>query len=80
MPQSRQSIFTSRLHREAFEELMRLEKLYLATFKRASKSELYFTSEGSSRDTERYGVSLYYLPEQKEELDFYTKNVKSPTS
>lgn len=77
MAQARQNIFTSRSHREAFDEYARLDKLFLATFKRSSKVELFFSSEGSFRDDEQYGITAYYLPEQKDELDFFIKNVKS---
>jgi hypothetical protein len=79
MVQLRQSIYATRSHADAFSELTRLDKLFLSAYKRAAKVELFFSSEGSERENQRYGITAYYLPEQKDELDFFVKNAKAST-
>lgn len=79
MTHSRQSLYVTRSHADAFAEITRLDKLFLATHKRAAKAELHFFSEGYERESQRYGITLYHLPEQKEEVEFFVKNVKANT-
>lgn len=77
MSQVRTQIFTSSSSKEACDEIIRLEKIFLEQFGRKISIELYFSSMGE-KERPIYGVTAYYedSPVQKSEIDWLLTNVQ----
>lgn len=69
---TRTTLFSSRDGEETFEELQRLDSLYLATIRRKLSVSLFFSTEPHGV----YSVVAYSEPDQTTELEWLRANVK----
>jgi len=75
---NRKTIVDTSSVQQAFDEIERLDKLFIETFNRNTKCEMSIYTVGEVKDgTRRYGVTLYWDSKYEKEAEFFKSQYDS---